>query len=163
MSKESSSPAVSPESSFNSPLVQQVSKKLSDRLLGKYFDASEFDFDYKQSGLWSPLILPTKAFFISTRNSPFNTQFLLNSIHKPSCFTSCIACLKGLFRNRIENKEPSFEQGRGCASSDNGLVTGYWFVSSVHLKYYVSLSTWTNDLFDLYAFLISYFYAYFES
>ncbi|CAI9088830.1 OLC1v1023269C1 [Oldenlandia corymbosa var. corymbosa] len=41
--------------------VQMVSKRLSDRLMDKYFDASEFDFDYEQSELWSPFIIPTSS------------------------------------------------------------------------------------------------------
>ncbi|KAG4986362.1 hypothetical protein glysoja_047256 [Glycine soja] len=48
-------------SSFTSstPTIQIVSKSFSERLLGKFFDASQFDFVYEQSELWSPPVRRT--------------------------------------------------------------------------------------------------------
>ncbi|XVE63367.1 hypothetical protein DITRI_Ditri07aG0014500 [Diplodiscus trichospermus] len=55
-SPSSSSPPSSPESSYltSCPSIQMVPKSVSERLLGKFFDASQYDFDYEQSCLWSP-------------------------------------------------------------------------------------------------------------
>ncbi|CAJ1978479.1 unnamed protein product [Sphenostylis stenocarpa] len=49
----------SPPSSTSSPTIQIVSKSFSERLMGKFFDATQFDFVYEQSGLWSPPVRRT--------------------------------------------------------------------------------------------------------
>ncbi|KAJ6979787.1 hypothetical protein NC653_027814 [Populus alba x Populus x berolinensis] len=52
-------------SSLACPSIQMVSKSDSERLLGKYFDASQYGFDYEQSSLWSPLIPARRVFLAS--------------------------------------------------------------------------------------------------
>lgn len=58
----------SPSMHEASPLrIQFVSKTISERLLRKFGDASEFNFDYEQSGLWSPPV-PRNVFLSSPGN-----------------------------------------------------------------------------------------------
>nr|XP_033515764.1 uncharacterized protein LOC117280202 [Nicotiana tomentosiformis] len=96
--------SISPSSSSSqehedSALVQLVSKSTSERLLGKYFDASEFGFDYEQSSIWSPLVLPKRIFLTSPRKLCFeNDNYCLITNQKgtvkkshwlKNCLNSC--------------------------------------------------------------------------
>lgn len=73
-----------------STLVRLVSKSTSARLLGKYFDASEFDFNYEQSSIWSPLVVPDNIFFTSPpKLSSQKGTFKKSSHWFKNCINSC--------------------------------------------------------------------------
>lgn len=79
--------------------VQVVPKSVSDRLLDKFFDVSEYNFDYEKSGIWSPPV--RRSVFLSSPGRIFTEQEMLERLRsvmdrRPSrrrlcfCFNVCI-------------------------------------------------------------------------
>ncbi|CAN4105643.1 unnamed protein product [Withania somnifera] len=91
------------EAIVSSPLkIQLVSKSVSERLLSKYSDLTEFDFDYSKSGLWSPPIKRSHVFSSSPAGQILSHREMeakLNKLLKRHqrrrrCFNACLCSPK---------------------------------------------------------------------
>lgn len=60
--------------------VQVVPKSVSDRLLKKFLDVSEFNFDYEKSGIWSPPV--RRSAFLSSPGRIFTEQDMLERLKR---------------------------------------------------------------------------------
>ncbi|XVF40287.1 hypothetical protein PTKIN_Ptkin01aG0100100 [Pterospermum kingtungense] len=60
--------------------VQVVPKAVSDRLLEKFFDVSEYNFDYQKSGIWSPPV--QRSAFLSSPGRIFTEQEMLERLNR---------------------------------------------------------------------------------
>ncbi|KAG5622343.1 hypothetical protein H5410_007561 [Solanum commersonii] len=85
---------------ISSPLkIQLVSKSVSERLLSKFSDLTEFGFDYSKSGLWSPPIERSHVFSTGEILSHRQMADKLNKVLKRHqrrrrCFNACLCSPK---------------------------------------------------------------------
>ncbi|KAJ7968759.1 hypothetical protein O6P43_012816 [Quillaja saponaria] len=67
-----------PDTGISLQRVQLVSKSVSEKLLRKFYDKYEYDFDYEQSGLWSPPV--HRSVFLSSHGTIFTEQEMLEKL-----------------------------------------------------------------------------------
>lgn len=83
----SSEDTYSPSSQASPLTVQVVSRKVSDGLLVKFSDLSEFGFEYEKSGLWSPPV--RRAAYLSPRGVICTQEQIISKLQMVDSNGSC--------------------------------------------------------------------------
>lgn len=96
--------------------VEYLEPSMSRGLLGKFPDSSAFDFDYSQSGIWSPLNKHPRAAPCSGGggdDAPSSTDFLIANPKRKARASGCrikdsVGCGMSRWRRRRLRRDGSF-------------------------------------------------------
>ncbi|KAK3142142.1 hypothetical protein QOZ80_4BG0342840 [Eleusine coracana subsp. coracana] len=93
--------------------VEYLEPSMSRGLLGKFPDSSAFDFDYSQSGIWSPLNKHPRSDGGDAAEPPSSTDFLIANPKRKARASGCrikdsVGCGMSRWRRRRLRRDGSF-------------------------------------------------------